>query len=108
MSSSLPMFALKALSKIVGSQPLHRGVEKIILVEKEEAIRIFGYMPGFNGSRAAYFATMAAYILAHLGSAQEVKKIQGYNKQEYLKYRGEVDWPVVMKRIKKMRRHQLA
>lgn len=88
------MFALKALSKVVGSQPLHRGVEKIILVEKQEAIRVFGYMPGCAASRAGYWGTMASYILAHLGDAKEIKRLQGYRKQEFLKYRGEIELTV--------------
>ena len=93
-SPTLPMFALKALSRVVGSQPLHKGIEKIILVEKQEAIRIFGYMPGYVGSRAGYFRTMVSYVLAHVGKAEEIKKIQGYKKQEFLKYRGEIEWNV--------------
>lgn len=91
-SSFLPLFAFKALSRVVGSQPLNKGVDKVIFLDKQEAIRVFGYMPGFIGSRAAYFGTMASYILTHVGSAQEIKKIQGYNKQEFLKYRGEIEW----------------
>ena len=87
----VPHLAFKALSKIVGSRPISKGVDKIILLEKEEAIRIFGFMPGFNGSRAAYFATLGAYMLSHTGSAKELIKLKDYRKHEYLRFRGKVD-----------------
>lgn len=90
-SPDVPIMALKALSRVVGSEPLHRGVEKIILVEKQEAIRIFGYMPGLVASRAAYYGTLGAYILAHKGSVQDMKNLMGYRKQDFLKCRGQIE-----------------
>ena len=51
-------------------------------------------MPGYVGSRVGYVGTMVSYVLAHVGNAQEIKKIQGYKKQEFLKYRGEIEWNV--------------
>ena len=58
----LPLMAFKTLSRFVGSQPFNKGVHKIILLKKQEPIRIFGYMPELTGSRAAYFAVMGAYL----------------------------------------------
>lgn len=89
--AKLPIMAFKALSRFVGSQPFNKGVDKIILLEKQEAIRIFGYMPGLTGSRAAYFAVMGAYLLSHMGSAQALSSLKDYRKQEYLRFRGKVD-----------------
>ena len=90
-NSQLPLLAFKALSKVNGSIPVNKGVEKIILVEKQEAIRAFGYMPGLNVSRAAYFATMGAYMLAHVGCAKDLLALKDYRKQEYLRFRGNLD-----------------
>ena len=56
--------AIKALSKFVGSQPINKGVDKIILLEKQEVIRNFGYMPRFIGSKVAYILVMGVYFLS--------------------------------------------
>ena len=85
----LPMLAIKALAKVVGPYQLPSGLEKLILVEKEEAIRVFGFFPGLVGSRASYFGTMASYVLAHSGDLK--RQMIGYNKQKFLKFRGEDD-----------------
>ena len=90
-NSHLPFLAFKALSKFVGSRPIGKGADKIILVEKQEAIRIFGYMPGLIASRAAYFATLGAYMLAHVGNAKELVRLKDYRKQMYLRYRGRLE-----------------
>ena len=66
-------------------------MDKIILVEKQEAIRAFGYMPGLNLSRTGYFATMGAYLLAHVGCAKDLLALKDYRKQEYLRFRGNLD-----------------
>ena len=85
----LPMLAIKALAKVVGSYQLPPGLEKLILVEKEEAIRVFGFFPDLVGSRAGYFGTMASYVLAHSGDLK--RQMIGYNKQKFLKFRGKDD-----------------
>ena len=77
----LPLLAFKALSRVVGSRPINKGVDKIILVEKQEAIQIFGYMHGLNVCRASYFATLGAYMLAHVGCARDLLKLKDYKKQ---------------------------
>ena len=79
-NAMIPLMAFKALSKFVGSQPFNKGVDKIILLEKEEAIRVFGYMPGLHGSKAAYFAVMGSYLLSHVGSAQPLLSLKDYRK----------------------------
>ena len=79
-SSQILLMAFKALSRVVGSSPLNKGVDKVILLEKQEAIRIFGYMPGLNVSRAAYFATLGAYMLDHVGCAKDLVRLKNYRK----------------------------
>ena len=65
---------------------INKGADKIILVEKHEAIGTFGYMPGLKVFRAGYFATMGAYMLAHVGCAKDLLTLKDYRKQEYLRF----------------------
>lgn len=51
----LPIFALKVLSRFLGYSPLPMNANKILLLERASALRIFGYAAGFNASRAGYF-----------------------------------------------------
>ena len=90
-SASVSLMAIKALSKFVGSQPINKGVDKIILVEKEEAVRVFGYMPGPTGSRVAYFPVMGSYLLSHVGFAKVLAMLKDYRKQEFLRFRGKIE-----------------
>ena len=90
-NATVPLMAFKALSKFVGSQPFNKGVDKIILVEKQEEIRVFGYMPGLSGSRTAYYSIMGAYLLSHVGSAQALSRFKDHKKQEYLRFRGNLE-----------------
>ena len=77
---SLAPSSFQSSIKVVGSRPINKGVDKIILLEKQEAIRIFGYMPGLNASRATYFGTLGAYILAHVGCAKDLLRLKDYRK----------------------------
>lgn len=86
---NLPFLAIKALSKVVGSYQFPLGLEKIIFVEKEQAIRVFGFFPGLIGSRGGYFGAMASYVLANSGDLR--LQLAGYNKQKYLKFRGDIE-----------------
>ena len=81
-NSQIPLLAFKALSKVVGSSPINKGVDKIILLEKHKAVRIFGYMLCLNVCRASYFATMGFYILVHVECAKNFLKLRYYKKQE--------------------------
>ena len=90
-NSNVPLMAIKSLSKFVGSQPINKGMDKIILFEKQEAIMVFGYMPRLIGSRAAYFHVMGSYLLSHVGSAKALPMLKDYRKQEYLRFRGKLE-----------------
>ena len=83
--------AIKALSKFVGSHPINKGMDKIILVEKQEAIRVFNYMPGLTGSRVAYFPVMGSYLLSNDGSVKALAMFKDYKKQEFLGFRGKIE-----------------
>ena len=53
--ASIPILALKALSRYMGYSFIPNNVTWIMLIEKTAAICIFGYGPGFWPSRAGYF-----------------------------------------------------
>lgn len=48
---------------------------------------MFGFFPGLVGSRDGYYGTMASYVLAHSGELK--RHMIGYNKQKFLKFRGD-------------------
>ena len=48
----LPFFALKVLSRFMGYTPIPMNANKVLLLERVVALRIFGYVASFNASRA--------------------------------------------------------
>ena len=48
----------------LGGHSLAWSVEKVILIEKRSAFHIFGYYSGKMCSRAGYFLSYTAYVLA--------------------------------------------
>lgn len=94
-----PMFALKVLSCFMGFLPIQFNANKIMLLEKTCAMRIFGYGPGFWASRAGYFLCYASYALAH--EETDVNRIGGYSRKKFLRYRGNIPDDKVVKKLKK-------
>ena len=86
--ASIPMLALKALSRYTGYSFIPNNVTRIMLIEKTIAIRIFGYSTGFWPSRAGYFLCYFAYALGH--DMKSVESLQGYTRKKFLCYRGEM------------------
>ena len=85
----IAMLTLRVLSRVVGSQPLSFKSEKIILIEKAEAVRVFGHHPLISASRAGYFTCLTGYALACMDKPAP-KMIGWYKKQEFLRYRGKI------------------
>lgn len=90
-NADIPILAFKAFSRVFGFHPISQGAEKIILVSKNYAMRCLGYHPKISGTRAGYFACMTSYLLAGM-EKPDAKLLTGYRKQEYLKFRGDVQW----------------
>ena len=86
--ASIPILALKALSRYMGYSFIPNNVTRIMLIEKTAAIRIFGYGPSFWPSRAGYFLCYAAYALGH--GMKSVESLQGYTRKKFLRYRGDM------------------
>ena len=85
------MLAFKAFSRVFGAHPISQGAEKIILVLKSFAMRCLGYHPKVSRTRGGSFACMTSYLLASMEKPDH-KLLTGYRKQEYLKFRGNVQW----------------
>lgn len=93
------MFALKVLSRFMGyNHPIQFNANKIMMLEKSAALRIFGYGPGFWPSRAGYFLCYSAYALAH--GEKDLEKLSGYKRKKFLRYRGELPEDSSSKRLK--------
>ena len=85
---SIPILALKALSRYMGYSFIPNNVTRIMLIERTVAIRIFGYDLGFWPSRVGYFLCYAAYALGH--GMKSVESLQGYTRKKFLRYRGDM------------------
>ena len=86
--ASIPILALKSLSRYMGYSFIPNNVTRIMLIEKTASIRIFGYGPGFWPSRAGYFLCYTAYALGH--GMKSVESLQGYTRKKFLRYRGDM------------------
>lgn len=86
--ASIPILALKALSRYTAYSSIPNNVTRIMLIDKIAAIRIFGYGPSFWPSRAGYFLCYSAYALGH--GMKSVESLQGYTRKKFLRYRGEM------------------
>ncbi|MCO5555018.1 hypothetical protein L7F22_008557 [Adiantum nelumboides] len=61
----LPLMTLKTLSRYLGGALVRWNVDKIMLLEKQAALTMFGQGPGVYGLRSRYFLTQAAYGLVY-------------------------------------------
>ena len=81
----LKILTFKTLSKFLGGYHMRSCVNRIILVEKNMAIDIFGFAPGHPSCRAGYFLSYTAYALA-LG-IENPKLLTDYGKNYMLTHR---------------------
>ena len=71
--ASIPILALKSLSRYMGYSFIPNNVTRIMLIEKTATICIFRYGPGFWPSRAGSFLCYSAYALGHGMKSVEAK-----------------------------------
>ena len=95
----VPLFALKTLSRFMGYHTLQMNSNKVLLLERSAVLRIFGYAPGFQASRAGYFLCFSSYVIA--SKEKDVKLLGGYNRKKYPRYRGDFPTQGMTKRLKK-------
>lgn len=84
----LSLFALKTLSKYMGFHPLQSNSNKVLLLERSAAFRIFGHAPGFQASRAGYFLCYSSYALA--SNQKDLNLLGGYKRRKFLRYKGNI------------------
>ncbi|MCO5568678.1 hypothetical protein L7F22_022377 [Adiantum nelumboides] len=96
--SELPMFAIKTLSRFMGFLPLPNNVNRILVLKRAAAFRIFGYAPGFYGSRVGYFLCYSSYVISNKDT--NVKLLAGYKRRKFLRYRGKLPETSATKRLK--------
>ena len=75
----------KGLSMALDGYSLTTTAEKVILVEKRTAMYVFGYFPGKQCSRAAYFLAYTVYALAC--NVNSVDLLEAYGKHYLLRFR---------------------
>ncbi|MCO5585925.1 hypothetical protein L7F22_039859 [Adiantum nelumboides] len=79
----LPIFALKVLSRFMGHTSLQGNANKILMLERAAALRIFGCATGFNASRASYFLCYSSYTAA--AQVSNVDLLGGYKRRKFLR-----------------------
>ena len=60
----MKILTFKTLSRYLGGYPMKNSVNRVILLEKNMAMDIFGFAPGHTSCRAGYFLSYTAYALA--------------------------------------------
>ena len=60
----LPVFTLKTLSHYLGGHVVHPNVGKILLLERQSAVEIFGYAHAMQGSLAGSYLTFTGLALS--------------------------------------------
>lgn len=63
-NAKFPLFAFKILSRFLGGKHIALNTDKVILVEKRFALRVFGQGPGCQALRCAYYLGYAAAAIA--------------------------------------------
>ena len=60
----MPVFTIKALSHYLGDHVVHSNAGKVLLVEKQTAIEIFGYAHAMQGSLVGSYLTYTGLALS--------------------------------------------
>lgn len=63
-NAKFPLFAFKLLSRFFGGNHIALNAEKVILVEKQFALRVFGQGPGCQALRCCYYLSYSAAAIA--------------------------------------------
>ncbi|MCO5607926.1 hypothetical protein L7F22_062128 [Adiantum nelumboides] len=63
-NAKFSLFAMKVITRLRGGHPLSLNAERVILIEKQFALRVFGIGYGCQALRAPYFMSYIAQALA--------------------------------------------
>ena len=82
-NAKFPLFALKVLSRFCGGNEIAFNVEKVILVEKQFAMRVFGQGPGCQALRCSYYLAYSAAAIA--AGIKDPETLSTYGKRDLLR-----------------------
>ena len=82
-NAKFPLFALKVLSGFCGGNEIAFNVEKVILVEKQFAMRVFGQGPGCQALRCSYYLAYSAAAIA--AGIKDPETLSTYGKRDLLR-----------------------
>ena len=89
-------FVFKTLSCFLGGTIIPRNYGKIVLVDKFQALDIFGYLPGYSGCRRSYFHTYTAAALS--AGIENVDELEEYGKHHLLRHKAVT--PLMIENVK--------
>lgn len=78
-NAKLALFAFKVLSRFCGGYEVPLNAEKVIMVEKQFALRVFGQGYGCQALRSPYYLSYAAQAIA--AGIQDVNSLHPYGKR---------------------------
>ena len=92
-----PLFAMKTLSRYLGGNSVRYNADKVILVEKDLAIEIFGQGPGVYALRSKYYLTYTG--LALTAGIRDPALLDDYGKKELLCFGREGPMAIIENRL---------
>ncbi|MCO5551307.1 hypothetical protein L7F22_004807 [Adiantum nelumboides] len=84
-NAKFPLFAMKVITRLCGGHSLPINAERVILIEKQFALCIFGIEYGCQALRAPYFMSYTAQALA--AGVEDPESLDPYNKRLFLRER---------------------
>ena len=81
-NAKFPLFALKVLSRFCGGYEISSNAEKVVLIEKQFALRVFGQGPGCKAVRCQYYLGYSAAAI--LAGFKDPRQLTTYGKRELL------------------------
>lgn len=81
-ATAFSVFAIKVLSRCLGGYAIRMNADKVMLVEKQLAVDIFGQAPGVYAMRSKYYLAYAAYGLSC--GVRDSSQLLEYGKREML------------------------
>lgn len=84
-NAKFPLFAFKVLSRFCGGNDIAMNAEKVVLVEKQFALRIFGQGPGCQALRCPYYLSYSAAAIA--AGIKDPDTLSIYGKKDLLRSR---------------------
>ena len=76
------MYTIKVLSRYLGGYTIRMNADKVMLVEKQVALDIFGQSPGVYAMRSRYYLAYAAYGLSC--GIRDANELPDYGKRQLL------------------------